>query len=345
MYINGSVGKDGQNARNDVRFVQELLTLIAQEDMRIPRLTVDGLSGPQTHQTIHRFQEFYVKLRNPDSRIDPGGRSERTLIAKIIEIDEAHLKTLAGQYGLRKTADGVEQKGPKQIIYRSNAAKVLSPYTVGVLKLAMTFAGISRCDISSTIRTFADQARIMHDNCSRFPEAKSISALRAARGWGYAAPGAKVEQIYYDNLDANRESTISLMKSEIERLYGEGKKVSKHCVSEVDFDRTNILDIPYSSVISSNRRQFETTLMGISKHVQNARYPSPAKGDPYIGKLIVEDECWHLEVPQDQKVALPNENKNNEVKVCTADPDYLGRRQVKTIRRSPSSFMDYLDWI
>lgn len=345
MYINGSVGNDGQNARNDVAFVQELLTLIAQEDMRIPSLAVDGLSGPRTEKAIRHFQEFYVKLRNPDSRIDPGGRSERTIIAKVIEIDELHLKALAGQYGLRKTTDGVEQRGPKQIVYRENANRVLSPYTVGVLKLAMTFAGISRCEISSTIRTFEDQARIMHDNCARFPEAKSVSALRSARGWGYAAPGAKVEQVYYDNLDADRSVTISRMKSEIERLYGEGKKVSKHCVSEADFDKTNILDIPYSSVISSNRRQFETTLMGMSKQVQNARYPSPAKADPYIGKLIVEDQCWHIEIPQDQKVALPHENKNNELKVCPANPNYVERRKAKTVIRSPSSFMDYLDWI
>lgn len=305
MYIKGSVGAAGQNSHSDVKFIQELLSLVALEDMRIPRVTVDGMSGPRTQHAIRQFQQHYVKLKNPDARIDPDGRSERILVGKVLEIDSKRLDDLAKKYGLTRTPAGLEQDGPKRVIYRSNADPVLSAYTIAVLKLALTFAGIRQCDISSTIRTFADQARIMHDNCARFPNAKSVTDLRAARGWGYAAPGASVEQVYYDHHQLGRDEKILLMRAEIERLYAEGKKVSQHCVSEADFKRTNIFDVPYSSVLAGSRRKFETALMGMSKHVQNARLSSPAKGQPYIEKLIIEDQCWHLEIPQDRKIEIP----------------------------------------
>lgn len=45
--------------------------------------------------------------------------------------------------------------------------------------------------------------------------------------------------------------------------------------------------------------------MGMSTEVRNLRYQQPTKAEEYISRLIIEDKCWHLEIPQRNKV-LPN---------------------------------------
>lgn len=71
-----------------------------------------------------------------------------------------------------------------------------------------------------------------------------------------------------------------------------------HCVSTADFQRKNVLDIPYSSVISNKRKDFELALMGMTQEVKNARYSKPLQGEIYIERLIIEDRCWHIEIQQ-----------------------------------------------
>lgn len=75
MVIQGSVGQSGQNAEQDVRIVQGLLNDNAVE----PPLRVDGRSGPATVGAIRWFQERALGLRNPDGRVDPGGRTWQAL--------------------------------------------------------------------------------------------------------------------------------------------------------------------------------------------------------------------------------------------------------------------------
>lgn len=343
MYIKSSVGKNGKNNVNDVYFVQAILALISEEDMRMPDIDVDGKCGPITIESITKFQRFYVQLRNPDGRVDPNGRSEKTLVAKALEIDRRYLDVLAKEYNLKKVGASTHQVGPKVITYRHNVTKPVSEYSENIIKLAMSYGGISRCDISSTLRTFADQARIMYDNCASFPDADSVDSLRSARGWGYAAPGREVEGLYYKNLSLGRDATIAAMEARIEEIYRKGIRVSLHCVSEADYKANNILDIPYSSVINSGRKNFEVALMGMSQEVQNVRYKRPIAGEIYINKLIVENRCWHLEIAQLNK-PLPNQNRS----IALTDMGPKGRRGKERRRRTPpaglsSSFISFLD--
>lgn len=308
MYIKQSVGFGGKNLKNDLSFIQELLNLFAEEDDRIPTLVVDGVYGNNTKTAIYNFQRYYVNLKSPDSRIDPNGRSEKTLIAKAIEIDNELITTLIKKYGLKKENAAIAGNGPRQIQYRANARKVLTTYTENIVKLAMAYAGINKCDISSTLRTFDDQTRIMYDNCSAYPNASSVSTLRAARGWGYSAAGQAVEEIFFANKSKGEDETKKLMRAKIESLYNEGKMVSLHCVSETDYNKKNVLDIPYSSVIVNKRKDFELALMGMSQEIKNIRYPKPTPGEFYITRLIIEDKCWHIEIAQTNKL-LPNQKK------------------------------------
>jgi coenzyme F420-reducing hydrogenase delta subunit len=308
MYINGSVGLGGKNSTNDVKFIQELLNMLAEEDVRMPVLVVDGRAGRKTNAAIKKFQQLYVKLKSPDSRIDVNGRSEKTLLGKALEIDRAYLGDIARKYKLRKAGPAVHQKGPKTIKYRTNAKKVVSVYTENVVKLAMSYAGINTLDFSSTLRTFDDQARIMYNNCARFPSATSVDTLIASRGWGYAAPGREVEKVYFNKTSDGKDETIKAMKDKIEQLYKDGKQVSRHCVSEADYRKKNVVDIPYSSVTADKRKEFEIALMGMAQDIKNIRYNKPAVAEVYVTRLIIEDQCWHLEVAQLGK-PLPNQTK------------------------------------
>ncbi len=71
--ISGSVGRGGTNRKGDVRKIQKLLNAI----FPATSLEVDGLCGDKTIRRIGRFQRRF--MRNPDGRVDPGGRTLRRL--------------------------------------------------------------------------------------------------------------------------------------------------------------------------------------------------------------------------------------------------------------------------
>lgn len=308
MYIQQSVGQGGKNNKKDVSFVQELINEIAMDDKRIPEVSVDGKMGPKTKQAIAKFQQHIVKLKAPDSRIDPNGRSEKTLIAKIIEIDLELIPSLLIKYNLKKEKLAVTGSGPRTISYATNAKKVLSTYSEDIVKLAMAYGGINKCTISSTFRSFDDQARIMYDNCSVYPAANSVQSLRAARGWGYGAAGQEIEKIYFDNKSKPKDETMKLMKGRIAELFKKGTMVSLHCVAEDSYKKKNVLDISHKSVPINKHKAFEQALMGMSQETNNARYTQPGRGEAYIARLIIENKCWHIEINQTNK-PLPNKKK------------------------------------
>lgn len=253
MYITKSVGVGGKNSKNEVMFVQAALNVLSEEDFRLQSLVEDGKYGPNVGKAIKLYQQHTVKLKTPDGRVDPDGRSEKTLISKLLEIDVGLLPELVKKYGLKKVSQN-HSGGVRTVVYRKHAKKVVSVYSKNIVKLAMAYAGINKCDFSSTLRTFDDQARIMYNNCSAYGTATSVNTLRAARGWGYAATGREVEQVYYDTKASGESKTLAAMKSKIELFYKAGKKVSLHCVSEADYRRKNVLDIPYSSVAAAKKK-------------------------------------------------------------------------------------------
>ena len=76
MAIKESVGEGGVNASADVRVIQAALNGVLKPTKP---LAVDGLIGPATIGVIRDFQDEKVGLRRPDGRVDPGGRTLRTL--------------------------------------------------------------------------------------------------------------------------------------------------------------------------------------------------------------------------------------------------------------------------
>lgn len=71
--IQASVGKNGVNNRVDVGRIQSLLNAAGA----CPALAVDQTVGRKTIHSISKFQTKF--MRNPDGRVDPGGKTLREL--------------------------------------------------------------------------------------------------------------------------------------------------------------------------------------------------------------------------------------------------------------------------
>ena len=75
--IKGSVGQNGDNLTDDVRFVQQLLS---RRDLTPLRAVEEsGSITPSTITAIRHFQARYVGMHSPDGRVDPDGTTFRHL--------------------------------------------------------------------------------------------------------------------------------------------------------------------------------------------------------------------------------------------------------------------------
>jgi hypothetical protein len=75
--ITGSVGRGGQNRREDVMTVQRLIN--AKLPVGLAPLAVDGICGPKTIAAIQEYQRRNLHMNPPDGRVDPGGPTFRSL--------------------------------------------------------------------------------------------------------------------------------------------------------------------------------------------------------------------------------------------------------------------------
>jgi len=292
--IKASVGRNAKNDKSDVYIVQEVLNLYALEYDSISTLTVDGKSGPDTEKAIYAFQKSVAKLRLPDSKIDNGGKTERIMAENM---DAARLKHVVEKY--RPTSSAPLASFPATIRYGSNVLPEVSQYSENIIKLAMKFAKVSTVMISSSRRTISDQARIMYDNCSRY-NVNNVTALKQARGWGYGPTGWAVEEVYFANKSKPQADTRKAMEEKISELLRQGKRTSLHCVDQATYSSLNVIDIPYSSVDGGKKQAFQNALFSMTNKIKNAAYTQTRQYD-YIDLIIVEDRCWHLEIPQDGK--------------------------------------------
>ena len=284
--INHSVGKGGDNYRADVKRVQELINICMKSRYRRTwkEIDTDGLYGTkQTYPAIVSVQRELVRLKKPDGLIEPKGRT--------IQVLNTLAHSREPSYAL-----------PLYINYRKNARRVLSEYSKDILKIAMRFAELQSIDISSTRRLIADQIRIMYDQLSK---AKSRNIpVRLVRGYGYGLVGREVDQVFYNYSSSLTEAQLKQKMEHVVRTWlVKGRRVSKHVVTPAMYMKLNVLDVPYSSVPLSKRDDFELALVSLSSEVKSRRYSKNLKkvqslGNDLIQLVIVEKDCWHIEIPQ-----------------------------------------------
>lgn len=63
MYISASVGQNGKNKKAEVAFIQALLALLAEEDLRMPVIVSDGVCGKNTIAAMGKFQSTAFQKR------------------------------------------------------------------------------------------------------------------------------------------------------------------------------------------------------------------------------------------------------------------------------------------
>jgi peptidoglycan hydrolase-like protein with peptidoglycan-binding domain len=84
MYrLSGSVGQGGRNAHDDVLLVQKQLNKNAHLVAAIGRVPEDGNLDERTQRAIIAFQRQVVRFSSPDGRVDPRGRTWRTLLGEM----------------------------------------------------------------------------------------------------------------------------------------------------------------------------------------------------------------------------------------------------------------------
>lgn len=74
MSITASVGFGGKNTVPDTRLIQAMINPHTAA-LGIDLLEVDGDCGPLTRGGIKRYQQVFLKMTSPDSRVDPGGKT------------------------------------------------------------------------------------------------------------------------------------------------------------------------------------------------------------------------------------------------------------------------------
>lgn len=80
MTIKNSVGNGGTNRPLDVKLVQAAINLAQSGDFVLDRdLSIDGRIGNKTITTIKTFQKYIVGLASADGRVDPNGKTLKTL--------------------------------------------------------------------------------------------------------------------------------------------------------------------------------------------------------------------------------------------------------------------------
>jgi hypothetical protein len=114
----------------------------------------------------------------------------------------------------------------------------------------------------------------------------------------YAAPGREVIKVYNDGKSANlsKESIILNMTNKINELSREGKKVSRHCVSDEDYAICNTIDVSFSKGLK-NPRDFINSLTDDSALSTIIHPLSGVISHPKV-KYDNQEQAIHIQITQ-----------------------------------------------
>lgn len=122
----------------------------------------------------------------------------------------------------------------------------LGETTTKVLTEVGKKVGLEEVVVTSTLRTPLAQAEAMLSN---------IEQNRLIR---YKWAGEEVNKLARQmrGQKADRKDIIEAMVAKIKELSKSGNRVSKHCVSEEEYDKCNIIDVSYLAMAEDKREDF-----------------------------------------------------------------------------------------
>lgn len=282
--ISKSVGKNGANEKIDVIFVQSSLNAHAEfHKATLEKLKVDGRCGGKTIEAIRIFQKDYVGIANPDSRIDPNGKTFRYLTMYLTK------NTAIGATKIPATISATPAMlsgfSDINVSYSSDInenRRIVSTYAINVVKIALKECGMNNAVITSTLRTPEDQAEIMYKN-AKINLAKQRSL--------YGKNGDDVLDIYAENIKESKDVAVKLMKEKIEELLKKDKKVSNHCITIDDFNKMNTFDIGLNSTKKKSKNFNKEKLTKAFSDLKKQGYIKN-----FIDETMKSNSCWHLEI-------------------------------------------------
>ena len=130
----------------------------------------------------------------------------------------------------------------------------LGETTVKVLNEVGEQVGLEEVVVKSTLRTPAAQAEAM------------LSNLEANRVIKYKWPGEAVNDLAraMRGKKIARKEILKAMEAKIEELGKSGNRVSKHCVSEEEYDKCNIIDVSYRAMPVDKQEEFLKAMCTVS---------------------------------------------------------------------------------
>lgn len=154
--ITASVGYNGRNISSDVSVVQNLLNQKATNLQGFQKLRVDGISGPKTVNAIKIFQNQAAGFPVPDGRVDVNGQTWKKLTSgPNVPAAPAPPAVKPGGYTYFYHADSSKVT----LTYGTNAVRLV-PNAELLLKSILASVNIMSAELTSTLRTYHDQARI-----------------------------------------------------------------------------------------------------------------------------------------------------------------------------------------
>jgi peptidoglycan hydrolase-like protein with peptidoglycan-binding domain len=180
--ITGSVGQGGQNRRQDVIQIQQLLNKNLHKLTPLRPLSVDGLAGPKTVGAIIEYQRRVVGLSRPDGRVDPHGKTLASFIAPPGVAQRGLPTELAGKSGLstevaREVVRAVSNDPECRKSISSVLAYFLPPdkgWTGGVRNFLMVFADIPNYALEEVVNAYRRSSASKGDKTERYVAPKNF---------------------------------------------------------------------------------------------------------------------------------------------------------------------------
>lgn len=143
--------------------------------------------------------------------------------------------------------------------------------------------GLDEVVVTSTLRTPLAQAEAMLSN---------IEQNRLIR---YKWAGEEVNKLarHLRGQKVERKKIIEAMVAKIKELSKSGNRVSKHCVSEEEYDKCNIIDVSYLAMAEDKREDFLKAMIA-RKEVAKVIQPISRQLQGYDGG----EPAMHFEINQ-----------------------------------------------
>ena len=155
--IKNSVGKGGKNDKADVLIVQKLLNKVGY------KLVEDGDYGNNTLKAIMDYQAKVMKFADPDGLISAGGKTWQQLSKGTAAPSTGGNETPNNNTEQPQTGgDFTHPKaGEVKLSYDGKSARQLNSRADKLLRSILASCGIFSAKITSSKRTYGDQARIV----------------------------------------------------------------------------------------------------------------------------------------------------------------------------------------